>query len=88
MLQVRHGDRSQRVGQDRTRDHQHVRTRAFVSVVRLANVRGNIFMLLNILFWIGLFDLPKNKIPIYFSENPIFDFDIDYFGDKRNTFLF
>ena len=25
------------------RDHQHVRTRTFVSVVRLANVRVNIF---------------------------------------------
>ena len=32
-----------------SRDHQHVRTRTFVSVVRLANVRGNIFML-NIYF--------------------------------------
>ena len=32
------------------RDHQHVRTRTFVSVARLANVRGNIFMLLNIYF--------------------------------------
>ena len=29
--------------------------------------------------------MPNNKIPIYFSENPIFDFD--YFGGKRNTFF-
>ena len=59
------------------RDHQHVRTRTFVSVVRLSNVRGKHFHVIEHIFQIGLFDflfLPKNKILIYFSENPIFDF--------------
>ena len=31
--------------------------------------------------------LPKNKITIYLSENPIFDFDSDFFGGKRNQIV-
>ena len=78
------------VGDKQSRDHQHVRTQTFVSVVRLAKVRGNIFMLLATFscYWQHFHVIEHifsilDFILIYFSE--IFDFD--YFGGKRNTFF-